>query len=553
MRKIGCILLIVIAVVVVFGMMTLKARLAAQAGAKKAPDATVKRGDLALTVMDTGTIAPYRQVEVKSRVEGLVSAIYVKEGDYVQAGQIVALIDPQETKLQVAQGQAQLKGAQSNVDKARIQLEQTRLTDQQNLASAEAQLKQAKINMTIQPALTKAAIDQAQANLKSAKDEQSQLLENTIPTLQASTASSLAEAKANLANTQAQLKRDQDLVAKGYVSKKAVEDDQLANSLSIARLNTAKENSDRLGAQITAQKAKAAQSVEVAQAALATALANKDQVAIQQENYKAALANKAKAEAAMKDVPIMEQSVVGAQQTTVQLNASLEDSQRLLGYTAVKAPISGIVTKKEIQVGELVSSLSSFSSGTPILLIEDRTPMLVKMSVNEIDVAKMKLGMKADVTVDAYPGKTFEGKITKIDPSSIDSTNEAATSSTTTTDNSTAAVVDFNVEVTLDGEPKELRSGMSAKCSIVSQRASNVLYIPIEDLGKDKDGSFIMVQTKSAQAGKPAVQTRVPVTTGLSTGTYVEILSGAAEGETLARPKFTGPAMQGAMEFGDGG
>lgn len=552
MRKIGCILLAVIGLVIVFSLFSFKAKLAAQNSAKKTPDAKVMKGDLAVTVMDTGTIAPVHQVEVKSRVQGIVSAIYVSEGDHVKAGQVVALIDPQETKLQVEQNQAQLRGALSSVAKSKIQLEQTRLTDQQNLASAEAQLQQAKINMKIQPSLSQSAVDQARATLKSAQDDQTSYLENGIPTLRASTASALDEAKANLANTTAQLKRDQGLLAKGYVSKKSVEDDELANQLSKARLLTAKENSDRLEAQIKAQTAKLAQAINSAQASLKSAQANQAQVSIQQENYKAAAANKAKAVAAMKDIPMMEQGVIAAQQTADQLSAGLQDSQRLLGYTEVKAPISGVVTKKEIQVGELVSSLSSFSSGTPILLIEDQSTMLVKMTVNEIDVAKMQMGMEADVTVDSFPGEAFKGKVTRIDPSSIDSTNAAAASTAATTQANTNAVVNFNVEVTLTGDPKNLRSGMSARCSLTSAKVSNVLYVPVEDLGKDAKGSFIMVQSASTQPGKPPTSTRTAVTTGLNNGTFVEIKSGATEGETITRPDFKGPAMQGMMEMGGG-
>lgn len=553
MRKAGCVILIVVAVVLVIALNVMRSAALKAASSKGVVDAKVQRGDVAISVIDTGTISPFQQVEVKSRVQGRLKALYVKEGDYVKKGQLIALIDPEETKLQVAQNQAQYLGAMSNVQRSKLQVEQKRLQDLQDLQSAQAQLNQAEINKKVQPSLSAAAVDQAQAQLKSAEDDEQQLLSNTIPTLKASTESALQEAQANLANTSAQLKRDKDLYAKGFVSKKAVEDDELQNNLSVARLNTAEVNSKRLDAQISAQTAKASQSVISAKASLTAAKANLAQIQIQDANYKSAVANLKKAKASMQDIPIMKQDVEASSQTAAQFASSLADSQRLLGYTEVTAPVSGVVTKREIQVGELVASLGSFSSGTGIVLIEDRSKMLVKMDVNEIDVAKMKVGMQADITVDAFPNAQFKGTVTRIDPSSLDSTNAATQSSTATTTTSTDAVVKFAVEVTIDGDSSKLRSGMSAKCTLTSAQVHNVLYVPNEDIGKDASGSFLMVLPTDSK-DKNAKASREAVTLGLTNGTFTEVKTGATEGQTLQRPKFTGPPMQGMMQFGgDGG
>lgn len=551
MRKAGCIILIVLVVVGFISLNVMRGAALKAAASKGVVDATVKRGDVAITVIDTGTISPLQQVEVKSRVQGRLKALYVKEGDYVKKGQVIALIDPEETKLQVAQNQAQYLGAMSNVQRSKLQVQQKRLQDEQDLQSAQAQLKQAEINLKVQPSLSTAAVDQAQAQLKSAEDDQQQLLSNTIPTLRASTESALQEAQANLANTSSQLKRDKDLYAKGFVSKKAVEDDELQNNLSEARLHTAEVNSKRLDDQINAQKAKASQTIVSAKASLVAAKANLAQIQIQNANYKSAVANVKKAQAAMQDIPIMKQDVEASSQTAAQFASSLADSQRLLGYTEVTAPVSGVVTKREIQVGELVASLGSFSSGTGIVLIEDRSKMLVKMDVNEIDVAKMKVGMDADISVDAFPNAKFKGIVTRIDPSSLDSTNAATQSSSTATATTTDAVVKFAVEVTLSGDTSKLRSGMSAKCNLTSAQVTNVLYAPVEDIGKDASGSFLMV-IPTGTKDKNAKATREAVTLGLTNGTFTELKSGATEGQTLQRPAFTGPAMQGMMQFGGG-
>ena len=221
-----------------------------------------------------------------------------------------------------------------------------------------------------------------------------------------------------------------------------------------------------------------------------------------------------------------------------QLSSSLADNERQLGETEIRAPISGIVTKKLIQEGELVANLSSFSSGTPIVSIEDRSSMVVKMDVNEIDTARMVVGMDTSITVDALPEVNLKGKIKKIAPAS-----------TTTASTGQDPVVKYAVEVTVLDHDERLRSGLSAKVTLGVSSRKNVLTLPIEYVVKEDQKRFLEIPSK--QPLKPdEKRERREIKTGLENGSVVEIVSGAKEGEKFYRPEFNGPKRKGFIQSG---
>jgi len=508
---------------------------------------SVQRGNVDVVVVDTGIIAPNKTVEVKSRVEGRLKNLYVTEGDRVKSGQVVAVIDPQETQLQVAQNQAQLAGAQSAYNKAALTIQQRRVTAHDDLVSANLQLSQLKEEANVQPELTRSLIAQAKSQVSSTKADLAQLVQSSIPTQRAASTSALKSAQANVANSKAEESRDAGLLKRGYISQKTYEDAQLQLQVSQANQSSAYEANANLEDQFKQQIAKAQEAVTAAQEAYDSAVANSFQNNVKKQQYFAAITARDRAVATLQDVPILEQDKAQSAATVQQTESVLRDSQRLLGYTEVKSPMDGVVALREIQEGELVASLSSFSSGTPILRIEDRSKMKVTLDVNEIDVAKMRLGMRATVTIDALPGETFIGTVSKINPSS-----EASSSSTSTATTGSAAssdvVVKYAVEIELDHPTPDLKTGMSAKCTLNVQSADNVLYIPMEYLGHDAQGNFVML-APVVPKGKAVRQAVIP---GLSNGSNVEIKQGLTEGQKIVRPAFNGPSMKGMMQFGAG-
>jgi HlyD family secretion protein len=505
--------------------------------------AKVTRGELSVKVIETGTIDAVKAVEVRSRASGRLARLLVEEGDFVTEGQLIAVIDPQETQFRVEQDAAQLRGAQSAVARTSVEIEQRRATSQAALKQAELRLAQLREELKAQPTLTKSAIAQAQAALAAARQERERLVSSAHPNRRTLERQAVDEAAAQQDNAQKEYARIQDLERKGYVAGRALENARLTLDLAKVRMRAAQESRDRLEAALRLELAKADEDIKRAQADLDRALANEIQDVVKRKEFESAQAAVAQARAALKDVEVLRQSREQSRATVAQLGSALRDSRRQLGETQIRAPMSGVVTKRYLEVGELVTALSAFSAGTSIVRIEDRRSMQVNLQVNEIDVARLAKGMLATIEVDAIPGKTLAGRVTKIAPASI---ALAAQSGQPGAGQSADAVVKYEVEIVLNETDPRLRSGMSAKCTLEVIRRDQVLLLPVEFVGKDEKGRFVML----APADKQGKAVRQPVQVGASSGASIEILEGVKEGERVVRPEYKGPPRQGFMQFG---
>lgn len=500
--------------------------------------ATASKGDIVVSVVETGTIDAVKVVEVKGRVTGRLAKLLVDEGDTVTAGQLIAVIDPKETQLLMDQDAAQLRGAESAVARSTIEIAQRRITAQAGYDQAQARVAQLRLELTAQPTVTKEAINSAQTNLNAAVADRDRLVNSIHPTQRTATQNALAEAKANYANALSQYNRQNDLFQKGYVAGRDVETYKLTLDLAKVRQDTAEQNLMRLESQLSAEVAKANETVEQAKAALRSAKANAYAPESKRQDYMTALADLAKARAALNDPAALEKQKDQSLATVSQLRSVVGDAQRQLGETQIKAPISGVVTKKAIQVGELATGLSQFSSGSTIVTIEDRSSMLVKLDINEIDMAKLRLDMPASVDVDAIPDHPYHGVVKKIAPASKSSATGAAASSD--------GVVKYEVEIKLTDADSNLRSGMSAKCRVDVINHPQVITVPVDYLVTEGRNNFVLIATTNPKA----TAEKRAVVLGAKTGASVEIVSGLKEGEKIQKPKYTGPERKGFMQAG---
>lgn len=499
-------------------------------------EATVERGDIVVQVTETGHVAPVKVVEVRSRVSGRVARLFVDVGDRLEQGQLIAIIDPQETELRVAQDRAQLRGAQSAVDRIDVEIAQRRVQAQAAYDQALARLRQAETQGSAQPRLVSASVRAAEASLASAKRERERLETTAHPSQRVATQANLREAEATVVQARAELVRRTDLVRQGYMAGREEEAARLQLATAEARLATAKEQADRLEDQLRAELDRADASVRQAQAELDRARASEYQVEVSRNDIEVARLDLNRAQAALRDVEALLKSREQSRASVDQIQSVLGDSLRQLEETEIRAPISGVVALRPVQEGELVASLSSFSSGTTIVRIEDRTELMVRLSVNEIDVAKLTVGMEAEVVVDAFPDRPMTGRVEKIAPV----TREASQGQEINPD----AVIRFDVEVYLQDAPDHLKSGMSARCTMTVESSRGVLWLPTEFVGRDDEGPFVLVKTGAEEPEK-----RRPVF-GLATGARTEIRQGLNEGDKVAKPPFTGPQRRGAMVFG---
>jgi HlyD family secretion protein len=537
------ILAIVIVVVCGGGFFAFSAYQQQQASANKkaVPTAKVTKDDVRVVVVENGTIDAVSAVEVKSQVTGRLARLMVEEGDVVQKGQLIAVIDPQETELRVRQDAAQLRGARSGADRTAIEIEQRRRTALANLEQAKLRVRMLEIEVKTQPQILQAAVSEAQTNLDIAQADQRRLVESTQPNDQASARAALREAQANLENAQIEMQRRTELLQKGYIAQREVDVARQTLQLGQVRMANATEVVNLQPVRFQTERRAAEDRILSARAALTRAKANFAQAPMKQRELDSAREDVRKSEVALRDAEVLAKTREQNLAQIEQLESALENSQRSLNETEIRAPISGVVTKKGIQVGELATGLSSFGSGTTIVKIEDRNAMRVKLNMNEIDVAKLSRGMTATIDVDAVIKKAYRGKVTKIAPAS----SEAATGTT-----ATDAVVRYQVEILLDDPDGDLRTGMSAKCSMAVIDKSNVLTLPVDFVRKEGRKSYVFLPAKSK--AKDAQPEKVEVQTGAQSGARIEIISGVTEGAEVEKPNYDGPDRKSFIQFGGG-
>ena len=497
----------------------------------------VSRGDLAIKVVESGKVDAFKVVDVKSRAAGRISKLLVSDGDVVSKGQLLAIIDPQETELKVRQDRAQLAGAQSGVRRLDVEIAQRRVTAKAAYDRAISRLAQIKNENAVQPKLTRLSIDSAKIAYETAVDAKERLIQSTHKNERLEAQNALNEAEATLANAKAEADRQRMLLDRGYASRSEEENARLQYELARSRQVTAQDRLRVLASKQAQEVQAATERITQAKSDFERAVSAKINDPNKQRDLEQAMIAVQEAQAGLRDIDALIQSRAQSLSSVDQLNSILGDSLRQLGETEIRSPILGVVSKTLVQEGELVSSLSSFSSGTSVVKIEDRSSMLVKLAINEIDVARLRIGQVATIEVDAIPGSSFTGTVSKIAPTST----AAAASAATTTTNS--AVVLYEVEVRLNAVDT-LKTGMTAKCTMETQSAKQVIKVPLEYVGKDAKGSFVMLAPKSAKE-KP---TRRDVKVGLKTASHCEVSSGLTEGDQIVRPTYTGPKRAG-MEF----
>jgi HlyD family secretion protein len=498
----------------------------------------VDRGDIEITVVETGKIEAVQDVEVKSRVSGRIAKLYVQEGDRVEKGQLIAEIDPQEIRLQLEQTTAQLRSAEAGAKRSLESVQLTRKQLETALQQAEARFIQAKREFENQPALTDANLRQARINLEQAQRDLDLLKYTTHPQQRVQAEADLRRTKAAADTDKANYERLVGLLAKGYVAQRDVDNARAQMEASQAAYRTAQENYDRLAARQAIELRNAEQAVASAQAAYEQAKARANLDKNKEQAYLDAKAAFEQAKEDLRRIKMEEASLAQARAQADQIRSAVADARRQLSETKIVAPMSGVITRKLVEEGELVAALSSFSGGTPIVQIAQLGALQVTLNINEIDVARLEVDLPAIIEIDALPDEKFMGRVTRIAPASDAA---ASTSQAPGTD----AVVRYKVEVQLDKSDPRIKPGMSAKCTIRVEERKNVIRVPIEYVGEDEEGYFVMVRKAGA---KQAEKTRVKI--GLRSSAWYEVLEGVGEGARLEKPPYSGPSRRGFMQAG---
>src|SRR5262245_53500979 len=192
-----------------------------------------------------------------------------------------------------------------------------------------------------------------------------------------------------------------------------------------------------------------------------------------------------------------------------QAQADLDDARINLGYTDITSPVEGVVVSRNVDVGQTVAA--SFQTPTLFLIAQDLARMQVEAKVSESDIGGVREGQLASFSVDAYPARTFEGRVVQV------------RNAPTTVQN----VVTYDVVVEVDNSSLELKPGMTAAVTITTERREDALRLPVRALRFRPDAEDGAPKPAAVpadgEAPGPAVYVldaagavrRVPVRTGL--------------------------------------
>lgn len=267
---------------------------------------------------------------------------------------------------------------------------------------------------------------------------------------------------------------------------------------------------------------------------------------------------------AQAEVTAANESVASAQFAIQSAEAGVKEASDNLKRTTILAPMTGTVTMLSKELGETVLG-NNMMSGDIIMKISALNTMEVNVEVNESDIVRVKMGDTATVEVDAYRNEKFKGVVTEISNSAINATGAAVMSMD--------QITNFSVKVMIlpesyakytEGKPENFspfRPGMSATVDIITDRADNVLSIPIKAVTTRSDTMSVspsqrykakMEQTATTSStssrNEPflvvftidkqsqTAQLKV-VKTGIQDDTYIQVLEGLEEGELV----ITGP------------
>jgi HlyD family secretion protein len=269
--------------------------------------------------------------------------------------------------------------------------------------------------------------------------------------------------------------------------------------------------------------------------------------------YDLDVASVAQAVAGLNQAKAQTDSARGHMQTAV---ATLRGQQNMLDLTSAVAPFDGIVTNEPLREGETVVEGIQNTEGSTIMTIADMSVVTAEVKVDETDIVNIKMDQPAEVSVDAIPGKVFKGHVTLVGDQALLRSTGVATSQSTT---GTEEAKDFKVVVTLDNPTSELRPGLSTTAKITTASKPSVLSLPIQALtmhNPDDDkpkvggvqaatttptvkstpiqGVYVIDKDKS---GKLRVKF-VPVTTGITGATDIEVLTGLTEGQEIVTGPF---------------
>lgn len=491
---------------------------------KNMQTAKVERSTIVETVSAQGQVDAQTgaQVSIGSQVSGIVSHIYADVGSRVKNGQLIATVAQPDIDAQLKQSEASLLQSEMLLQQQETGYGMQQIQTASSVRGAEEALRSAEANHSSavaaakqQPQTTSSDIKQAVTALNTAIADEQQV--DASRDLQIATAkASIQQAEANALNSEANLKREEQLFKEGYVAASDVDTAVAQDRVNVAQLASAKQNLGLVEAQVNASvktaKEKVAQSKAALDAAQAETYLNVQKNQAVKNTAAAVLQSSAQLKSAIAGLTqnqIKQQQIAGAEAAVKQAQEQVKYWHVQLAKGDIRAPISGTVTQLPVQQGETVAA--SFATPT-LIVVTDLNRLQIDAFVDETDIGKVKLGQQAKVTVDAYPNRTFTGPVVKIDSGPT----------------MQQGVVTYDVTIMIHYPHGLLKPSMTASVNIEAGRYPNVLTVPSIAVNQGTHGSYVWLI-------RPPQKTpvRQPISIGATDGINTQILSGLKDGDSV--------------------
>ena len=468
------------------------------------------RGEIRSELELSGTIQAESQISVFPKVAGRLVALNVDEGDSVKKGRSLAVVEHEELELAVQQAEATLKAAETAHEQTK-QLAEVRVNSQ--IAQAEAQFRAAEIALQqvvdLSEIRTVTQIEQAQAALESLVANLQKIKSGARDEDRRQAEAGLSQAEANLENARSNHERMTQLFENGAISQQSVESAKTQLDVAVAQHKIAAEQLQLIdnGARtediqaMEAQVEQAEASLRLAQTQAATKTWEKD-IELARSQVETARAGLISAEA-LKTAKSWEAEITSAKTARTQAEVALKLAQKRLNDATIRAPISGIISRRSLDLGGMALPAA------PLFDIVNIDTVKATVEVIEVQLSQLALNQPASIEIDGIDTQ-MSGSVAFISPTLTPARRTAT------------------VEVDIDNPDGTLKPGMFAKVTVPIKVHTDAILIPraalIEDVNANTQSVFVI---------ENGVSRRRVVEIGLLRAGEAEVLSGLTEGEAV--------------------
>lgn len=497
------------AVLVIGGFFTVRHMMGAKAGAavQNYTESEASRQDIQLTLSSTGTVAPANQYNVTASVKGEVLSSTFEEGDEVKKGDTLYEIDKTE--------------AQNSIDRAKLSLQKSQNSYQETLESLDELNVKSDESGVVTEVYVKVG-DQVQAGTKIADIRDSSTMELTVP-FNAADADSFGVGAAATVTMDSSFETLSGTVTAIDAVETVLDGYQIVKNVTIRVSNPG-------GLSTSSAATATVNGTACNQGANFTYLS--ESTITSTGSGKIASLSIREGSSVAKNQTVATLSSTATQNQVTSSKLSLEDAQlsyqstldQLDDYT-ITAPIDGTVITKNVKVGD---TLDATNGQTTLAVIYDLSYLTFDISLDELDISQVEVGQTVNISCDSLEDAgEFQGKVTKVSVAG-------------TTQN---GVTTYPVTVQIDNPPDGLLPGMNVDATIVVSESADALSVPVAAVQR---GNTVYVKDESAKNTDntmvggtvlPDGWKAVEVETGLSDDSYIEILSGLSEGDTVYVPQ----------------